>query len=41
MKGHETRKQGKKKPQRTLQEKRQAKRARKSGATLLGSHAPS
>ncbi|HLT03841.1 MAG TPA: hypothetical protein VK019_02615 [Pseudomonas sp.] len=41
MKSHDSRKQGKKKPQRTLQEKRQAKRARKSGATLLGSHAPS
>ncbi|KHL69495.1 MULTISPECIES: hypothetical protein [Pseudomonas] len=40
MKSHEARKQGKKKPQRTLQEKRQAKRARKSGVTLLGSHAP-
>lgn len=40
MKSHDNRKQGKKKPQRTAQEKRQAKRARKSGATLLGSHAP-
>lgn len=40
MKSHDSRKQGKKKAQRTLMEKRQAKRARKSGLALLGSHAP-
>jgi hypothetical protein len=34
-------KEAKKKPLKTAQEKRMAKRSKKSGSTLLGSHAPS
>ncbi len=37
-KGMDTKKQSKKKPLKTAQEKRLAKRAKKSGSTLLGSH---
>ncbi|BAN47489.1 hypothetical protein [Metapseudomonas resinovorans] len=39
-KGLDAKRTAKKKPQKTLLEKREAKRARKSGAGLLGSHAP-
>lgn len=39
-KGLDSKREAKKKPQKTLQEKRSAKRAKKSGAGLLGSHAP-
>lgn len=38
-KGMDTKKQAKKKPLKTAQEKRMAKRAKKDGPTLLGSHA--
>lgn len=38
-KSHETHKEGRKKPQKNAQEKRQAKRLKKSGQTMLGSHA--
>lgn len=38
-KSHETHKETKKKPQKNALEKRQAKRVKKSGSTLLGSHA--
>mgnify|MGYP007112263110 CR=1 FL=1 len=39
MKSHDSRKQAKKKPVKNAQEKRLAKRAKKTGAsTLLGSH---
>ncbi|MFC0710356.1 hypothetical protein [Azorhizophilus paspali] len=37
-KSHETHKQAKKKPLKNPQEKRQAKRLKKSGHSLLGSH---
>ncbi|MGQ7814852.1 hypothetical protein ACUTAH_04115 [Metapseudomonas furukawaii] len=38
-KGLDSKREAKKKPQKTMLEKRMAKRARKSGGTLLGSHA--
>lgn len=34
-------KEAKKKPLKSAQEKRMAKRSKKTGSTLLGSHAPS
>lgn len=37
-KSHEMHKESKKKAQKTADEKRQAKRIKKSGTTLLGSH---
>ncbi|MDG9925253.1 MULTISPECIES: hypothetical protein [unclassified Pseudomonas] len=40
-KGLDRHKEAKKKPLKTSQEKRMAKRSKKSGSTLLGSHAPS
>jgi len=39
-KGLDRHKEAKKKPLKTAQEKRLAKRTKKSGATLLGSHSP-
>ncbi|WP_271411470.1 hypothetical protein [Pseudomonas sp. Q1-7] len=39
-KGLDAKREAKKKPQKTLQEKRMAKRTRKSGTGILGSHAP-
>jgi len=39
-KGLDRHKEAKKKPLKTADEKRMAKRHRKSGNTLLGSHAP-
>ena len=39
-KGLDRHKEAKKKPLKTADEKRMAKRPRKSGNTLLGSHAP-
>ncbi len=39
-KGLDRHKEAKKKPLKSAQEKRMAKRNRKSGNTLLGSHAP-
>lgn len=39
-KGLDSKREAKKKPQKTAQEKRLAKRARKSGSGILGSHAP-
>jgi hypothetical protein len=39
-KGLDSKREAKKKPQKTLLEKRTAKRSKKSGAGLLGSHAP-
>ena len=39
-KGPDRHKEAKKKPLKTAEEKRMAKRNRKSGNTLLGSHAP-
>lgn len=41
MKGLHTRKEAKKKPLKSAHDKRMAKREKKTGATLLGSHAPS
>lgn len=38
-KSHESHKESRKKPQKSAQEKRQGKRVKKSGSTLLGSHA--
>lgn len=38
-KSHESHKESRKKPHKNAQEKRQAKRIKKSGNTLLGSHA--
>ncbi|MDD0842806.1 hypothetical protein [Pseudomonas sp. Gutcm_11s] len=40
-KGLDRHKEAKKKPLKSAQEKRLAKRSKKSGSTLLGSHAPS
>ncbi|MDG1581710.1 hypothetical protein [Pseudomonas sp. GOM6] len=40
-KGLDRHKEAKKKPLKSAQEKRMAKRNKKSGSTLLGSHAPS
>lgn len=37
-KSHESHKEAKKKPHKTSQEKRQAKRIKKAGPSLLGSH---
>ncbi|WP_342247297.1 hypothetical protein [Pseudomonas sp. OTU5201] len=39
-KGLDSKREAKKKPQKTLLEKRTAKRGKKSGGGLLGSHAP-
>ena len=40
-KSHESHKEAKKKPHKTSLEKRQAKRIKKTGPSLLGSHAAS
>jgi hypothetical protein len=37
-KSHESHKESRKKPQKSAEEKRHAKRIKKSGHTLLGSH---
>ena len=39
-KGLDSKREAKKKPLKTAQEKRMAKRARKTGTGILGSHAP-
>lgn len=39
MKSHNTRKEAKKKPLKSAHDKRMAKREKRSGVTLLGSHA--
>ncbi|WP_262410545.1 hypothetical protein [Aquipseudomonas alcaligenes] len=39
-KNHDAHKEGKKKPLKSAHEKRMAKRERKTGTTLLGSHTP-